>query len=70
MTTLSDLRKQSGKTPIEVANMLRVSLQSVYRYERGESRINIQQVLLLSELYGCSEHDVIEAQLNSCLSVR
>lgn len=63
---LSTLRQQANLTPTAVAKALNVSLQSVYRYERGEHKISIEQALQLSELYDCDVRDVIEAQLNSC----
>ncbi len=65
--TLKELREQIGKTPKEVADVLKVSLQTVYRYEQGIRKLNISQVLILSELFDCTAEEVIKAQLNSCL---
>lgn len=54
------------KTLAEVASDLNVTIQPLYRYERGSRRINIEQVLLLSQLYNCTAEEIINAQLNSC----
>ena len=64
--TLKDLRLQSKKTCAEVAQALGVTIQTIYRYENGERRISLEQVLILAEIYDCSESEIIEAQLNSC----
>ena len=66
METLRDLRKQNGKTCAEVAQALGVAIQTAYRYEQGERRISLEQVLILKSLYGVSAEEVIDAQLNSC----
>ncbi len=63
--TLRDLRKESGKTCTEVAQALGVSDRAYYRYEQGDRRISLEQVLILAKLYDVSEQEVIEAQLNS-----
>ena len=63
--TLRDLRLQNKKTCAEVAQALGVTLRAYSRYEQGTRRINLEQVLVLSELYDCSEREIIEAQLNS-----
>ena len=65
--TLKELREQIGKTPKEIADVLKISLQTVYRYEQGIRKLNISQVLILSELFDCTAEEVIKAQLNSCL---
>lgn len=63
--TLKELRQQSGKTAKEVADKLGVSLNALYNYENGIREIKIEQVIILSKLYDCTEREVIEAQLNS-----
>ncbi len=68
--TLRDLRVQNKKTCTEVAQALGVANSSYYSYEQGARKINIEQVLILSKLFDCSEREIIEAQLNSCLSAR
>lgn len=70
MTTLRDLREQNGKTLAEIASVLVVSVSSVYHYEQGIRRINLEQVLKLSELYNTPAEEIIKAQLNSCLCVQ
>lgn len=68
--TLKDLRTQAKMTCKNVSQVLQVSEQAFYRYEKGERRISLEQVLILAELYDCSEREVIEAQLNSHRSDR
>lgn len=65
-TTLKDLRKENKKTLAEVASVLKVTIQTAYRYEQGTRRIGLEQVLMLSELYDCTAEQVIKSQLNSC----
>ena len=62
---LRDLRLQSGKSVNEVANALHITKSAVTNYEIGIRRISIEQVLILAELYDCTEREVIEAQINS-----
>lgn len=64
--TLRDLRVQSKKTCAEVAQALNVREQTIYRYEKGERRISLEQVLILVELYDATAEEIIQAQLNSC----
>ncbi len=68
--TLKLLRQESQKSVKDVANFLHITVQSVYRYERGEHKLTLEQVLLLAHLYDCTEKEIIEAQLNSCPCVQ
>lgn len=68
--TLKDLRLQSKKTCAEVAQALGVTSNAITNYESGIRKINIEQVLILAELYDVSEKEVIQAQINSCQSCR
>lgn len=61
--TLKDLRKGARKSVGEVAEALGVTDKAIYNYENGSRSINIAQVLILAELYNCTEREVIEAQL-------
>ncbi len=63
--TLKELRQQSGKTAKEVADKLGVSQRAMSHYECGTREIKLRHVLILAELYDCTEREVIEAQLNS-----
>ena len=63
--TLKDLRTSAGKTVKETAAALNVTVRAVSRYEQGTRQISLEQVLILAELYDCSERDVIDAVLNS-----
>lgn len=64
--TLKDLRTSAGKTVKDTASALNVTVRAVSRYEQGTRQISLEQVLILAELYDCSERDVIDAVLNSC----
>lgn len=66
MQTLRDLRKQAGYSVTAVAEVLNVTPRAYTRYEQGTRRIGIDQVLVLAEIYGVTEGEVIVAQLNSC----
>lgn len=68
--TLKELRLQNNKTLAEIANVLRVTEQAVYRYEQGKRSICLEQVLSLAKFYDCTAEEVIEAQLNSCRCAR
>ena len=65
--TLKDLRKQAKKTLAEVANVLGVSTAAMSYFENGRRQINIQHVLLLSNLYDMSAEEIIAAQMNSVI---
>ena len=67
VTTLKDLREPAGLSVKEVAKLLGVETQTLYRYEQGTRRISLEQVLRLAEAYDTSTEEVIKAQLNSCL---
>lgn len=67
--TLKEFRTQSGKSAKEVSELLGVSVTALYLYEQGRRNISLEQVLKLVEVYGVSEREIIEAQLNSCRNV-
>lgn len=70
MQTLKVLREEAGISRAEVAKALNVSYSTYANYEQGIRRINIEQVLILSKLYGLSEKEIIKSQLNSCRYAR
>lgn len=70
MEDLRTLRKQAKKTASEVAAVLGVANSSYYSYEQGARQISLEQVLLLAKLYDTTAEEVIQAQLNSCLSIQ
>lgn len=61
--TLKELRAASGKTAKQVADKLGVSVNALYQYENGRREIRLEYVLVLAELYDCTEREVIEAAL-------
>lgn len=64
--TLRDLRTQSGLSVNEVCKALSIKKSTYYHYEIGVRQISLYQVLLLAQIFGMSEKEVIQAQLNSC----
>ena len=69
-TTLRKLREENKKSRAEVAQALGVTPNAVTNYEQGARRISLEQVLILSHLYGVSAEEVIYAQINSFQSDR
>lgn len=65
METLKSLREENKKSRAEIAAALGVSVQSIYKYEQGVRRVNLEQVLILVELYNCTAEEIIKAQLKS-----
>lgn len=63
--SLRDLRVNAGKSVKETATALNVTLRAVFNYEYGLRRISLEQILILSALFDCSEREVIDAALNS-----
>lgn len=61
--TLRELRTQAGKTAKEVADKLGVSVRALYNYEVGTREIGLAHVLILAELYDCTEREIIVGQL-------
>ena len=47
------------------ADALNVAVSSCYNYEQGTRQIDIKQVLILAELFDCSEKEIIESAINS-----
>lgn len=62
---LKRLRCAAGLSRKEVAERLNVTERAIYNYEKGIRHINLEQVLILSDLFKCSTREIIEAQLNS-----
>lgn len=62
---LRDLRTSAGKTVKETAAALGVTRSAVTNYETGIRLPNIAQVIILAELYDCSEREIIDGALNS-----
>ena len=67
--TLRELRLQAGKSAVEAAKELSVTVSAYAHYEQGVRRLNIEQIRPLAKLYEAGIDDVIEAAvktLNSC----
>lgn len=63
--TLRDLRRASKKTAAEVAEVLGITIQAVYNYERGIRLIDIYSIIPLARLFDVTAEEIIEAQINS-----
>ena len=59
------LRKSRGITQDELANHLSVSRQAVSRWETGSSVPSIEILLKLSELYGITINEILEADITN-----
>lgn len=70
MITLKDLRIQRNLTRHQVAKKLNVVHTTISNYENGIRKINIEQVLILANLFNVTAEEVIKAQINSCQSDR
>lgn len=68
--TLQEMRVQNKKSRKEVAAKLGISANAVAKYEEGRRKIGIEQVLILSSLYGESAEEIINAQISSCRNDR
>ncbi len=68
--TLRDLRVQNKKTAEQVAAELKIARSTYSNYEQGIRTIDIRFIIPLAKIYDCTEREIIEAQLNSCPSVR
>lgn len=64
-TTLKDLRQQAKKTSAEVAEVLNVTVSAVSNYEKGIRSISVEQIKPLSNLYGVTVEEIIDATINS-----
>ena len=62
---LSELRKYYKITQDELANHLSVSRQAVSRWETGASIPGIEILLKLSDLYGITINEILEADLSN-----
>lgn len=63
--TLKDLRLNAGKTAAEVSEHLKIARSTYSNYEQGIRTIDIRLIIPLAEFLGCSEQEIITAQINS-----
>lgn len=63
--TLFELRKINKKSRLQVSEALHVSANAVGNYENGIRSIDLEQVLILADMYGTTAEEVIKAQLQS-----
>jgi transcriptional regulator with XRE-family HTH domain len=50
---LREWRKHSGKTLVEVANVLGTTHTTILRYERGQMKVPVEVMNALADLYSC-----------------
>ncbi len=62
MNRLRYLRVAAQKTLAETALALGVSVDTVGRMERGKSKIGIEDIRILTVLFGCSEADFFDGK--------
>jgi transcriptional regulator with XRE-family HTH domain len=53
------LRKEKGLTQLQLAEMMKISRQSISRWEVGSSTPSTENLRFLSKLYGVSMHDLL-----------
>ena len=63
--TLRELRELNKKTLSEVAKALGVTIRAVSNYEQGIRKLNIEQLIPLSQFYDVDIEEIILAQLQS-----
>lgn len=58
--------KDSKYSVAEIARMMNVTTQAMYRWFRGESLPSIDNLFLFAEIVGCSVEDIVayKAELN------
>lgn len=59
---LSQLRKEKGLTQLELAEVLNVSRQAVSRWEVGTAVPTLDNLIILSEVYGVPLDDLIQKE--------
>ena len=62
--TLKELRISAGKSCAEAAKKLRVTQAAMYRYENGQRRLNVEQLLPLALLYDVTLYEIVEAAIS------
>ena len=62
--TLKELRISAGKSLAEVAKKLNVCERTIRHYEKGDRRLNIEQLIPLALLYGATLDEIVEAAIS------
>ena len=62
---LSQLRKEKGLTQLELAEMLNISRQAVSRWEVGTAIPALDNLVILSELYGVPLDDLVQKEVSA-----
>lgn len=61
---LLKLRKQKGLSQEQLAEMLDVSRQSIYKWESGQSSPELDKLQQMSKLFNCTIDDLVNGEVN------
>jgi len=61
---LLNYRREHGMSQEDLAEALQVSRQSIYKWESGQSLPEVEKLILISELLGCSLDDLVKRDVN------
>lgn len=59
MANIREMRKRAGLTQVEVAKVLEISIDTLWRWETGASEPRATDLLKMSELFRCSVDDLL-----------
>lgn len=59
---LKDLRIANNFSVVKIANVLHISKNAVYKWERNVSMPTIDNLIILCSLYGCSIDSIIKTR--------
>lgn len=63
---ICDLRKSSGYTQEQLAELMDVSIQMISNLERGNKAIRIDNLLKISKILGVSTDYILSGKQNEC----
>lgn len=59
MANIREMRKRAGLTQVEVAKVLEISIDTLWRWETGAGEPRLSDMLKMSELFGCTVDELI-----------
>ena len=59
MANIREMRKRAGLTQVEVAKVLEISIDTLWRWETGAGEPRLSNMLKMSELFGCTVDELI-----------
>ena len=63
---IMELRKRNGMSQEALAEKLDVSRQSVSKWETGESVLDLDRIIKLSEIFGVSTDYLLKNEISEC----